>query len=128
MVKSGLLLTDITDHLPVFAVFKHKLKMNKVCDYKLQRVRMLEAIEAFKAELDNHDWKEVYVEETNDSYNAFLDIFMSLYDCHCPVRKIKVKPKSRENLWITKGLEKACKKKDQLYKDFIKHRTKEKEY
>ncbi len=28
----------------VFAVFKHKLKINKVCDYKLQRVRTLETI------------------------------------------------------------------------------------
>lgn len=102
--------------------------MDKENIFKLQRVRTPETIEAFKAELSNYDWKEVYVEDTNDSYNAFLAIFKSLYDYYCPVRKVKVKPKNKQNLWMTKGLVKACKKKEQLYKDFIKHRTKDKAY
>lgn len=82
--------------------------------YLLQRTRRPVAIEAFKVVLVNHDWNEVYVEDTNDSYNAFLDTSMLMYNYYCPIRKIKVKYKNEHNSWMTRGLENSCKKKKLL--------------
>ena len=43
------------------------------------------------------------------------------------MKKFKQNSKKRNKSWLTKGLEKACKKKNKLYKEFLNHPTKEKE-
>ena len=129
-INSGLLVTDVSDHLPVFAVLERNNKFNlpeKIQTHYSGRVKTPEAIAALKMGLANHDWQEVYVENTNDAYNAFLDTFLTLYDRYCPVKKLTQNSKTRRKSWITKGLEKSCKKKNKLYREFLKHRTKEKE-
>lgn len=129
-INSGLLVTDVSDHLPVFAVLEGNNNFNfleKIQTHYSGRVKTPEAIAAFKTGLANHDWHEVYVEDTNDAHNAFLDTFMTLYDRYCPVKKFTQNSKNRRKSWLTKGLEKACKKKNKLYMEFLKHRTKEKE-
>lgn len=61
-----------------------------------------------KTELLNHDWPEVYTEDTNASYDAFLDTFLTLYDEDCPLEEYRQHPKKKWKPWLTKGLEKAC--------------------
>ncbi len=111
-----------------FAVLKRNNKLNlpeKIQTHYSGRVKTPETIAALKTGLANHDWQQVYVEDTNDAYNAFLDTFLTLYDRYCPVKTQN--SKKRRKSWITKGLEKACKKKNKLYMEFLKHRKKEKE-
>lgn len=129
-IISGLLVTDVSDHLPVFAALemKNKLKLRENRHaYNLVRKKSPEAILALKADLGSHDWQEVYVEDTNEAYNAFLGTFLSYYDRHCPLKEYRQIPKKKVKPWLTKGLEKACNKKNRLYREFIKHRTKDKE-
>ena len=57
----------------------------------------------------------------------FLSIFTSLYNNNCPIRQYSRKHKYSDRPWITKGLQNACKKKNTLYREFIKERTKEAE-
>ena len=66
----------------------------------------------------------------NAAYEFFLKIYISLYDKHCPTVLRTYKGTYYQKPWITKGLQNACKKKNNLYKDFIKCRTKavEKQY
>uniref|UniRef100_A0A3Q1FN66 Platelet-derived growth factor (PDGF) family profile domain-containing protein n=1 Tax=Acanthochromis polyacanthus TaxID=80966 RepID=A0A3Q1FN66_9TELE len=48
------------------------------------------ALMALKTDLINHDWQEVYVNNTNQSYNAFLDTFLFFfYDRHCPLNEYR---------------------------------------
>ncbi len=66
-IKSGLLVTDVSDHLPVFAVLEMNNKLilrmeRQTCN--LVRVKTSEVIAALQADLKNHDWQEVYVEDT----------------------------------------------------------------
>lgn len=42
----------------------------------LVRIKPPEAIMALKADLRNQDWKEVYGDDTNQSYDAFIDTFL----------------------------------------------------
>ncbi|KAF7660965.1 hypothetical protein LDENG_00270650, partial [Lucifuga dentata] len=54
-----------------------------------------------------------------------MKILMELYERNCPLRNYSQKYKSENNPWMTKGLQNACKKKNALYRKFIKCRTKE---
>ena len=130
-ISSGLLINDISDHLPVFAIFHNFFKntndpKQNTLDFK--RIKTQETIAALNADLSTQDWKTVYVnKDPNKAYEAFLSILLELYNKNCPLRKQIVKYKHRNRPWITRGIENACKKKNLLYKNFLKHRTKETE-
>ena len=40
------------------------------------RIKSLEAIMAHRADLMNHDWQDVYGDDTHQSYDAFLEAFL----------------------------------------------------
>ena len=126
---SGLMINDISDHLPVFLVYNNNYKREKrESAFKYRRVRTDEAINALKNELLNQNWELLYKEENIDKgYEIFLGIFKLLYDKYCRIKEIKMKFKYSDSPWITKGLQNACKKKNTLYKEFIKLRTKDAE-
>lgn len=128
-IVSGLLINDISDHLPVFAIYD--------CDHCLKRgddepghrrLRSDAALNALDSELQSQDWKNVYEEESADlAYDHFLETFLQLYERNCPLNKFRKNPKTIDKPWITTGLSNACKKKNTLYKDFIKYRTRDRE-
>lgn len=130
-INSGLATTDITDHLPVFVMYncqiKSKIKENCVGH---ARLRTEKAIDMFRNDLFKEEWKVVYTEEVNAAYESFLNCYLSHYGKHCPVIQYKYENKDNKKPWISKGLPNACKKKNKLYRDFIKFRTKnaEKQY
>ena len=126
---SGLLVNDISDHLPVFSVYDCNCKKNKTdCKPQYRRVRTEEAMNALKYDLLTYDWGSLYMEKDIDgAYDIFLKIFKTLYDKNCPLKQYSRKHNYREQPWITKGLQNACKKKNTLYREFIKHRTNETE-
>uniref|UniRef100_A0A3Q3EXG8 Reverse transcriptase domain-containing protein n=1 Tax=Labrus bergylta TaxID=56723 RepID=A0A3Q3EXG8_9LABR len=121
------MINDISDHLPVFIVFNNDYKREKQeSTVKYRRVRTEESMNALKNELINQNWEILYKEENIDrAYEKFLGVFKLLYDKHCPIREIKMKFKCSDSPWITKGLQNACKKKNTLYKELIKLRTKD---
>ena len=127
---SGLLITDLTDHLPVFVVFDGNNRNKKDCPEQIQyrRTRSEESIDSLKTDLLEHDWDEIYSNgDANSAYSKFLNIFIAFYNKNCPLREWKRKSKHASCPWITKGLQNACKKKNTLYKEFIKVQTKEAE-
>lgn len=127
---SGLLVIDISDHLPVFTVLEINNTVKSTANRettKLVRIKSPEAIRALKEELLNHDWQDVYVEDINESHGAFLATFLTFYHRHCPLKLYKQNFIKKGKPWLIKGLERACKKKNRLYREFIKYRTKERE-
>ena len=86
------------------------------------------SIAYFKTFVSIVDWKHVVNENSpNNAYNEFLRIFLGLYNDAFPKQKIKIKRKSFNSPWITKGLVKSSKKKQRLYENFLKNRNPEKE-
>ncbi len=61
--------------------------------------------------------------DVDAAYEAFLNTFKALYDKNCPIIEQIWKQEHRGSLWITKGLQNACKKKNTLYRQLIKYRT-----
>nr|XP_049607049.1 uncharacterized protein LOC125987031 [Syngnathus scovelli] len=127
-VKTGLIINDSSDHLPVFAVIQKCTREKKdAIAFKMCRMNSGNSINSFKNDLLKQDWKKVYVGDVNEAYNTFMAIISELYDKNCPLVRKAVKHNSVEKPWLTKGILNACKKKNLLYKDFLKIRTKEAE-
>ncbi len=117
----------MTDHFPVFAIFQRlfdKTKGSRINRFKLIRYRTPEIIAALSEDLKNHNWSDVYAsKDPNSAYDAFLSILIEKYEKHCLFKKTVKKQKNEDKPWITKGIEKACKKKNALYRKFIATRT-----
>ena len=128
-IISGLLINDITDHLPVFIVYNCNYnKTSKDIRPQYRRVRTEESMIALENNLIAYDWDSIYKEnDVNIAYDKFGKSFKQLYDKNCPVREDRRKNKHKNDPWISKGLQNACKKKNTLYREFVKHRTKEAE-
>lgn len=119
-------MNDISDHLPVFVVLNINNKIDKTYNnpvLKHTRLRNEDSLNAFKQSLVKQNWTFL-MEETNvnAAYDNFLSTFMHLYNTHCPIIVTKCNKKTKTRPWITKGLN-ACKKKNLLYKQFLKERS-----
>lgn len=128
-MRSGVLMNDMSDHLPVFLIsecnYKEKRKSKEII-YK--RIRTEGSIAALKSDLMNWNWITVYNEtEVEKAYSLFLDTLIHIYDKHCPRKQYSIKNNYAKNPWMTKGLQNACKKKNSLYRLFINNKTKEAE-
>lgn len=122
-INCGLVLNDLSDHLPVFATFNYQIQRRKTENQDTNiRIRNDEAVTAFRNDLLKQDWKEVSVDEVT-AYDSFLNCCLSLYDKHCPTVLHRHTCSYDKTPWITKGLQNACKKKNKLYRDFIISRT-----
>ena len=125
---SGILFNDISDHLPVFTIYDCNSSLEKVVKSKTyRRVTSVTAIKALQRDLAAEKWNEVYDKENVDTaYDNFLKIFLLLYEKNCPILEYKKNSKALKP-WMTNGLLNACRKKNKLYRDFIKYRTIDKE-
>ena len=129
-MESGLLVTDITDHLPVFVIYKcDYVNTNTTDSPRYKRLLTERSIAALKQDLLAQNWNTIYDEtNTNTAYDIFLSIFMKHFDKNCPLHKCKEKKSEIKKPWITPKLRNACRKKNTLYKEFIRHRTIETEH
>jgi len=78
---SGLLINDISDHLPIFTVYDSNYILNRHGIKPIsKRVRTEETMEAFKVDLLAQDWEFIGNEKDVDkAYEEFLRIFKLLY-------------------------------------------------
>ena len=124
--NSGLLINDITDHLPVFVksdYFVFKTVFKKI---KFYRDTSLHSLQLFQRALQDQNWDVVYnSNNVNSAYSNFIKLFTDIYNKYCPVKQRVIKGDNYSKPWFHKGLKNACVKKNQLYKNYLKHRTSE---
>ena len=64
------------------------------------------------------------MDNPNTAYENFFDIFFKTYEKYFPKQvRTKVKAKTNQSPWITKGIRKSSKKKLKLYERFLKKHT-----
>ena len=75
-------------------------------------------------------WNKVLQSADVDvAYINFIETFSKLYNLHCPVKKAHARGRPiHKKPWITYGLKNACRKKNDLYRSFIRERTQTSEY
>ena len=74
---------------------------------------------AFKTDLHNVNWNSInYSSETNSKYETFFKIFSELYEKHFPLKDFQIKVKDLQTPWISKGLKKLSKQKQNCILNF----------
>ena len=118
--KSAIIKTELSDHFPiVFAIKTNETTQRPVVKSTYKRSDRKKNIDKFKNTLHNRNWDDTQkIEDPNKAYKYFLDIFTGIYDNSFPKWEVKVKFKSDQSPWITKGIAKSSKKKQRLYEKF----------
>ena len=126
--RSGILLTDISDHLPIFMIMpscKFDVSSNNHIISTHSRNLTRDNIQRLNADLHSTDWTSVCTCNNPDqALNNFVDHFIFKYDKHIPLisHKHQVHSKSNPNApWITKSLLKSINKKHKLYRRYLAH-------
>ena len=121
-LKSGAWLADISDHLPTFLLlpYEHKsLKTNLKSISK--RIYSMDKMKNFRDEIAATNWAPVYqAVGTENKFSVFNNFIVELHNRCFPLVKSTVKIKSIYKPWLTSGILNAVKKKNNLYKNFIK--------
>ena len=130
ITKSGVYICDVSDYLPVFQVCNYGECKNKDEDNKFVFKRCLDenSVNRFIEAVSNTSWNEVIQElDPSVSYDKFITILCTLYDEHCPMKKVKTGRKRCSKPWLTPGLINATKKKRWLFEQSLKYGTIESE-
>ena len=125
---AGIIMTDISDHFPIFITTNLRVydRKNSQCDQQYVRHYSESNIRDLKAELSTVEWDNVCSSaDPNTSYNSFTGKLNDLLNKCMPLKKVtprssKRKPKSP---WISNGLLKSIRRKNLLYKKSIKKPT-----
>ena len=118
-INSGILVTDISDHFPVFAIIsKIKLLSNKLVHYYVRDMNKFDHkifLEQLNYRLDIvHN---ASIESVHEQFSQFISTFFEVIDAHVPLRKatrkekrLKLKPR------ITRGILKSISIKNKLFR------------
>ena len=118
--KSGVIINDISDHLPIFAVTNYRgwISTENLKKYKTIRQFTDENMQALNNYLIRFDWTTITSStDVDECYSLFIDAI----NFHCPFKKVNLE--TSHNPWMTKSLINACNKKNNLHKEFTKNRN-----
>jgi hypothetical protein len=125
---SGLLVTDISDHLPVFYMSKTKPKLanskHKITTYVTRDISDIN-MDKLKADLELVDWTALYnMTDVNSAYALFINTFKDAFDKNMPQKQKTIKTRSNEHKpWISSGIAKSIRRKNHLYKCYLSKRS-----
>ena len=111
---NGVLCCDISDHYPVFSCNLGTCLRTTPAFVKSRHFNNT-SVGEFKERLGNTDWANVL--DNNDAAEAFTqfyEVFTEIYDLSFPVTSRKVEYSNRKP-WLSAGLKKSIKIKNQLY-------------
>ena len=116
-VLNGIVLNDLSDHLPVFAYFSGKTLTrdgeNKVFIRKISD----EDLHKFNENFSYTNWSSFLDEHPNMAYDNFKDEYSRVYNACFPLKVIKGKPLNDcSSPWLSLGLLKSTNKKNKLCK------------
>lgn len=119
---NGILLTDISDHFPIFMINTGRVITEKM-SFITYRNCSQRNIEVFVNELKNIDWHDLYDKtDARGAFTFFYQKFCLLYHSSFPKISVKVGYSNRKT-WLTGGLKKSIKQKNKLYGIFRKSQS-----
>ena len=118
LIKSGICLADISDHLPVFCTMASTLPTNNAPRFFRDLRHFNE--EAFHPDLIAVDCKTLISKDVNKSISAIVSNLHTITNCHAPLREASKRQRKRlERPWITKAIMHSIKQKHKLVKTHL---------
>ncbi len=120
-IKSGILSTDISDHLPIYLELDSKRDQIKLEPELILTRKLNEAnIYKIKEDLAKIKWNELLNSmETNKAHVKFISELTKTIDKHAPEQPLKINKRTIKEKWMTPALIKLANKKNRLYKKAI---------
>ena len=117
--QQGILVTDITDHFPVFYVSSYHNQLIPNDLYICRRNDCYNNKLAFQRALSETEWSEMYMQcdDVQSAFSMFHSRYVDLFDKHFPIRKTKLTYNNRKP-WLTSALKQTIHKKNRLYAKF----------
>ncbi len=117
-IKSGLILADISDHLPVFILAGHEATtQNKPPVTFTCRKLNEKAYQNIRNAVATIDWNYLHSLDTNSAFESFQQVLTDIIDDIAPLRSTSISRKHAiRDPWFTKGLLKSSFKLDKLYR------------
>lgn len=123
---SGVFISDISDHLPVFYVLK-KRNENSQIKFKTiySRIKTDDKILKLKSECARINWPNILTNDNvNKDYDLFINKFQKIYDTVMPPTSKTIKCYSNiYKPWITYAISKSIRRKNRLYKNYLQNRN-----
>ena len=118
---SGIMVTDISDHLPIFYVLENDVSDNHNVKYQMQHEINDVNICKFMQQLEEYNimFKENDIKDPQYLYTHFIEFYCNTFNQCFPLKRVK--PPKNNKSWYTYELKKLSSKKDSLYKKFIKN-------
>lgn len=120
--KSGILISDLSDHLPYFLCLDYLNIKQTRPKYIIARCNNTASLENFKNELQNIDFKTIMentdLSDTDKNFEAFNNAISCAMNKHMPIKIVKYnKHKHKKCDWMTKGIIHSITYRDRLYAD-----------
>ncbi len=124
-ILSGNILNDLSDHFPIFAFFNHECYPHKKELNSFTRDFSDKNLFKFRSCLSQVDWTGVVSgQDPNTTFDAFLSEYNKHFEKCFLVKTLKPNlPNKPRTPWISKGILVSVRKKNRLYKMFIKRPT-----
>ena len=130
-ISAGNLITDLTDHLPVFALIN--MKIPRIDKRPYIRLFTKRRTVKFKSNSDHFDPLVTTVNNslanpsTHESCKEFIKNLTTLVDLHFPIVKLS-RSKMKNKPFITQGIIVSMKERDRLYQKYRKYPSNSTEY
>jgi hypothetical protein len=124
-VSAGILLSDISDHLPVLCLVtcEGNSCANKTTTFKTRKLTQ-NVYDEVGSILQETDWNILDNMSIDDAYTFFIHTLTTILNELAPVREIKIPTKYViRDPWLTKGLLKSSRTRQKLYKKYILNKT-----
>lgn len=121
---SGVLHSAISDHFPIYVLAKCATgKQRELTAENTAQKITPGTLASFFSALSNQHWDDVFcAENADEAYEAFIICFKRIYHAHFPEKTVIKSTKSRKP-WINRECLKMIRKKNQLYKKFMKTKS-----
>ena len=117
---SGLLLSDISDHLPIFCITRDRLSDSNEETYMVFRDKNEANIAKFQSSLTNCNWYSLDgFYDPLKAYESFLNKYRDIYNSCFPLKRVRKRKCNLSKPWLSKGLLKSIRRKNRLYKRYL---------
>ena len=100
-ITSGILINEVTDHLPIFVISQQNITKNMKERYVFKRVINEGNLVALNQALATVDWSGVYQSKNaNSAYDYFVKKYTETFHRCCPLKKQKIRCKNLINLGL----------------------------
>jgi len=119
VIKSGICLADISDHLPVFCTMARTLPTSNEPTRYFRDFSHFNK-NAFFQDLATVDFKSLITNDVNESMSLIVDNLRTVYDYHAPMRKASKQQRKRlQKPWISNAILVSIKRKQKLFKTHL---------